>query len=303
MSAGPSLPGGGLPAAPALWLHSGDLRLALRPDLGAAIAGLWLDDLPVLHSTAPADLASPRPSGGFVLAPYSNRLGFRRFSWHGRPCTTAANTPGSPHSMHGVAWARPWAVAAASASRADLVLAHAADADWPFAFQLHQRLHLRHDVLRIELAFTNTHPQAQPVGLGWHPFFHRRPGSRLRANVGHRWARDEASGLPLDRQPHPPLDDAVSALALDHCFDGWLGPARIDDGQLSMVLTASVGRLVVHTPAHLPYFCAEPVGHVNNAVQMADPLAHGLTDLAPGATLSAWFELAVARARIPDTPT
>ncbi len=36
-----------------LELRSGDLRLALRPDLGGSIAGLWLGDVPVLRSTEP----------------------------------------------------------------------------------------------------------------------------------------------------------------------------------------------------------------------------------------------------------
>ena len=34
-------------------LQHGALRLALRPDCGGAITGLWLDDLPVLRSCEP----------------------------------------------------------------------------------------------------------------------------------------------------------------------------------------------------------------------------------------------------------
>ena len=63
-------------------LNQGALRLALRPDLGGCIAGLWFDTLPVLRSTDPAALAASRPSGCYPLVPYSNRLGYRRFRWH-----------------------------------------------------------------------------------------------------------------------------------------------------------------------------------------------------------------------------
>src|SRR5690606_32111180 len=91
-----------------LELHTGPVRLALRPDLGAAIAGLWYDDTPVLRSRAPEELAHVRDSGGFALVPYSNRQGWRRFHWLGEAYQTAANFDGSPHSLHGLAWQRPW---------------------------------------------------------------------------------------------------------------------------------------------------------------------------------------------------
>ncbi|MFZ9656822.1 MAG: aldose 1-epimerase, partial [Limnohabitans sp.] len=58
----------------ALELHSGNLRCALRPDLGGCLAGLWLGDEPVLRSTAPQALKSARESGCFPLVPFSNRI-------------------------------------------------------------------------------------------------------------------------------------------------------------------------------------------------------------------------------------
>ena len=71
----------------AVELRQGALRLALRPDLGGAIAGLWLDDLPVLRSVEPATLASARESASYALVPYSNRIGERQFQWRGRSYT------------------------------------------------------------------------------------------------------------------------------------------------------------------------------------------------------------------------
>ena len=95
-------------SAPAvLELRAGALRLALRLDLGAAVAGLWRAGEPVLDSVEPEALVLARRSGGFVLAPYSNRLGHRRFRFDGQDHTTADNTGGGPHSMHGVAFLRP----------------------------------------------------------------------------------------------------------------------------------------------------------------------------------------------------
>jgi GNAT superfamily N-acetyltransferase len=69
-------------AGAALELRAGALRLALRPDLGGCIAGL-LGELPVLRSTPAERLERARLSGCYPLVPYSNRLGYRRFRWHG----------------------------------------------------------------------------------------------------------------------------------------------------------------------------------------------------------------------------
>ncbi len=282
-------------SAPPVELRAGDLRLALRPDLGGSIAGLWLGDLAVMRSTEAADLATARASGCFPLAPYSNRLGYRRFRWQGQDHTTAPNFDDSPHSVHGTAWHAPWQVASHSATEAELLRVHSPDAGWPFAFELHQRFVLTDSALEVHMAITNTAPAAQPVGLGWHPYFPKRPHSRLHIELTDRWESD-ASGLPTRRVPQPGIDGDVSHLGFDHCFEGWRGAARLRDAKLSMRLTASLPYLVVYTPDAKPYYCVEPVSHVSNAIHMADPTAHGLRTLQPGATFDAWMKLEVGAA-------
>ena len=277
-------------------LRCGDLRLALRADLGGAIAGLWWGDLPVLRSTEPAELGSSRQSGCFPLAPYSNRLGYRRFRWQGKDHTTEPNFDDNPHSVHGVAWQRPWNVVGSNSSagnaQAELGYTHSADAHWPFDFSLRQRFVLTPDALEVHLAFTNTAAQPQPVGLGWHPYFPKRSRSRLHIELTDRWESD-ATGLPTRRVPQPGIDADVSHLAFDHCFEGWRGAARIRDEKFSMRLTSSVPYLVVFTPDTKPYYCVEPVSHVSNAIHMADPAAHGLRSVPAQATVDAWMKLEV----------
>ncbi len=281
---------------PALELRSGELRLALRPDLGGCIAGLWRGDLPVLRSTEPDALSSARLSACYPLAPYSNRLGYRRFRWQGREYTTQPNFDDSPHSVHGVAWQRPWQELAAGADQAELVCRHEADAHWPFAFTLRQRVVLQPAALELHLAFTNDAPAAQPAGLGWHPYFPKRSRSRLHAELTDRWDPD-ASGLPVRKAAQPAgIDGDVAHLDFDHCFEGWRGAARIRDEKLSLRLTSSLSYLVVFTPQTRPYYCVEPVSHLSNAIHMADPLAHGLRSVPPGATVDAWMRLEVAPA-------
>ncbi|HET9822384.1 MAG TPA: aldose 1-epimerase [Burkholderiaceae bacterium] len=275
-------------------LRCGELRLALRPDLGGSIAGLWLGELPVLRSSEPAQLAGPRASGCFPLAPYSNRLGWRRFRWQGREHTTAPNfDDGYPHSLHGTAWREAWRVVHADATNALLSLTHRADAHWPFTFDLDQRFELSANRLRISLALTNIDARTQPVGLGWHPYFPKRSRSRLHIECSGRWESDPATQLPTRHVTQAGIDAELRHLDFDHCFDGWRGGARLRDERFSLTLTSSCERLVVFTPPTRDYFCVEPVSHVNNAIHMVTPESHGLMALAAGQTLEAWMRLQV----------
>ncbi len=277
---------------PTLELRAGSLRLALRPDLGGSIAGLWLGDLPVLRSHEAADLASSRVSGCYPLVPYSGRLGYRRFRWLGQDHTTQPNFDDNPHSLHGVAWQRAWEVVSSSASEAELRYVHTADAHWPFAFEVRQRFVLSPGALEVHLSFHNQAASAQPVGLGWHPYFPKRSRSRLHVELTDRWDSD-ASGLPTRRVPQQGIDGDVTHLAFDHCFEGWKGPARLRDEKVSVKLTSSLPYLVVFTPALKDYYCVEPVSHVSNAIHMAEPAMHGLRSLAAGATQDAWMKLEI----------
>ena len=273
-------------------LHAGAMRLALRPDLGGCIAGLWHRDLSLLRSTEPQALTGPRASACYPLVPYSNRLGYRRFRWKGVDHTTQPNFDGSPHSLHGVGWLRPWQIASSSATEVVLRYRHAADADWPFDFEARQYFHLAPQTLRMQWVFDNLAAIEQPVGLGWHPYFPKRARSRLHIECEGRWEKDAAQ-LPVRKVAQAAIDADVRHLDYDHGFDGWRGAARIRDEAMSLQLSSSLQRLVVFTPPQYDFYCVEPVSHVSNAIHMADPFAHGLRSVAPGASTDAWMQLDV----------
>ena len=286
-----------MPAStPSFELHAGALRLALRPDLGGCIAGLWHRDTPILRSTEPSALTASRPSGCYPLVPYSNRLGYRRFRWKGLDHTTAPNfdTDGniSPHSVHGVGWLRAWEIETSSAQEVVLRYTHRPDGDWPFAFEARQYFTLTPNSLSVQMVFANTAEIAQPVGLGWHPYFPKRSRSRLHIELSHRWDSD-ATQLPVRKVAQPGIDSDVSHLAFDNCFEGWHGPARIRDEKFSLQLSSSMPYLVVFTPQEKEYFCVEPVSHVSNAIHMADPAAHGLRTVPAGETTEAAMRLEI----------
>lgn len=271
-------------------LRAGALRLAVRPDLGGCLAGLWHGTTPLMRSTEPAELNAARQSASFPLVPYSNRIGHHQFRWDNQDYRTAPNFPDSPHSLHGVAWMRPWSVAAANTTRLVLRYSHTPDEHWPFAFHIEQHITLAPDHLTLRFEFTNTDPASQPAGLGWHPYFPARPGSRIELGVSDRWERD-ATLLPTHTVPQPGIAGEVAQFDFDHCFEGWTGSARILDDDFELVLSSSLPYVVVFTPRDRGYFCIEPVSHVNNAIQLPDPLANGLRCLASGQTTSAWMKI------------
>ncbi|HJV63678.1 MAG TPA: aldose 1-epimerase [Albitalea sp.] len=274
-------------------LHAGALRLALRPDLGGSVAGLWHRDTPILRSTEPSLLTNARLSASFPLVPYSNRLAYRRFRWKGHDYTTQANFGDSPHSVHGIGWMRPWTVSSHSAIDIAMRLRHAPDEHWPFAFEATQHFSLTPQALVTQLVVTNTSDTVQPVGAGWHPYFPKRARSRLHIECSDRWDTD-AEQLPVRKVTQPGIDADVAHLDFDNGFEGWRGPARIRDEKFSLQLQSNLTHLVVYTPQDKDYFCVEPVSHVGNAIHMADPAAHGLRALQPGESFEASMTLEVS---------
>ena len=124
------------------------------------------------------------------------------------------------------------------------------------------------------------------MGLGWHPYFPAPQQVQLHMDVSAIWEKD-AVEIPVLRTPHASIDQSLADAAWDHCFDGFGGLARMVYPAHTVALRSDLARAVVFTPAHRQFFCVEPVSHVNNAINTANPVAAGLVLLAPGARCSA----------------
>lgn len=269
----------------------------IEPELGGCIAGLWLDGVPVLRSTR-EPLASARQAGSYPLVPFSNRIGRATLQWQGTSHPLVSNNAPEPHSIHGVGWQRQWTVLESDDSFAMLAYEHHADAAWPFAFDSSQTLRVRGRTLELTLALTNQSSTPAPAGLGWHPFFVKRPGSHISFEATGRWDMG-ADKLPTTRRPAQGLDADCAGLDVDHCFDGWSGVVRLRDELLHTRLNSNLQRLVVFTNGSRDTVAIEPVSHVNNAVNLvaagADAEALGLHTLQPGETLTAQMSIEVER--------
>lgn len=281
-------------------LRAGRLRCELNPGLGGCIAGFWLDDDPVLRSTPAAQLNSARLSGGYPLVPFSNRIGHASLVWQGTQHPLIRNNGDEPHAIHGVGWQREWSVLDHGDASAMLSYEHRPDAAWPFAFDCSHTLRLGASGLELTLALTNQASQPAPAGLGWHPYFVKRPRSRIAFDATGRWEMGPDK-LPTVRKPARGLDVDCAHLQVDHCYDGWSGSAHLRDERLHVTVRSDLTRLVVFTDTTRDYVAIEPVSHANNAVHLyaqgASAADLGLRILQPGETMMAQMSIQAEPAR------
>lgn len=280
---------------PSVILRNGAMHCEVSAQLGAAIAGLWRHDIPILRSTAAVELSQVRLSGCYPLVPFSNRVAHATLVWNGTSHPLVGNFAPEPHAIHGVAWMRPWQVLDAGDDFALLSFEHQADASWPFAFDCSQAFRLSPAALEVTLSATNQSDETVPFGLGWHPFFVKRPASRVRFQAAGRWEMGPDK-LPTQRHANPGMDVDSDSLDIDHCFDGWRGEVVVQDPQMAVRLRSSLDHLVVYTNSRCDFVAIEPVSHVNNAVNMAGPDADKLRELGvhvlqPGESLSATMQI------------
>lgn len=277
-------------------LQSGSLSCDLEPRLGGCIAGLWCGGVPVLRPPPAAGLSSARDAACYPMVPLANRLAHASLQWQGTLYPLVRNEGTEAHAVHGIGWHRPWELLDSDEGFAMLSYEHRPDAFWPFAFDCSQTIRLRDAALELTLSLTNQSSASAPAGLGWHPVFAKRAGARLAFAATGRWER-AADAQPSHRVPSPGVDAACASMALDHCFDGWDGVARLRDPVLAIKLSANLSRLVVFTRPGSDSLAVEPVSHVHDAVALvaagAEPAPLGLVTLAPGESMSARMTLEV----------
>lgn len=281
-------------------LALGSQRLTLDPARGGAVLRWRLGDTDLLRPT-PTGADDVLATACFPLVPYANRIAGGRFSFGGRTASLAPNMAGQRHPLHGDGWRGAWTVEARNADHAELVFVPG-DSAWPWRYAARQTVRLEREALVMALSVTNLDVAPGPFGLGFHPYFPNAREARLTADVGGVWLAD-AEILPERWVAGSPLADwpagaAVQGRALiDHCHTGWARAARIDlgPGRPTLGLTASeaLGCLHVYAPPGEDFFCVEPVSHAPNAVNMADPAAHGVRVLSPGETLAVEMRLQV----------
>lgn len=287
-----------------LRLTYGAASVVIAPECGGGIVGWMQGTTPVLRRALPQTIigGNPHTLGCFPLLPYCNRIGQRRFAWAAAEHRLWPNFGDNPHNIHGLGWQRRWTVGDLQSDAVRLTLDHRPDAGWPFAFRATLDYSLSAHGLSVGMALRNTHDSAAPAGIGLHPHFPKVPGAALRFVASGAW-RNGDDGLPVT---HGPVPDGWSHAAprpveqsrLDHCFTGWDGLADISAGSASLRIEATgVFRcLQVFTPSWADFFCAEPVSHVPDALNLAGlPQDQAMTRLEPGGSLAGTVRFLVSQ--------
>lgn len=279
--------------------HEG-FELGLSPGTGGSVVWFRMGGIDILRPAQAAltPEADRLELAAFPLFPFSGRIGHGRFTWRGRDIQLPLNFPPEPHAIHGHAWQGVWEVVEASATQALLRYTHAPDA-WPWAYLAEQRFVLSKGGLSLDLRLTNLSDETMPAGIGWHPYF-PRGDARIFADVVRIWPPDETLLPTAPRTPEPGeglhTNPAVDSLSLDHPFETRDGVTEIEwpSRRITLRLHTDGGMrfLVVFAPPGQDYFCAEPVSHVPDMVNLDyPPKETGLVALAPGETLNASISL------------
>ena len=274
-------------------LAAAEWEARLLPEQGGAVAALSWRGRDVL---VPLPLgAEPNGSfaGAFLMAPWANRLDRGLLPVAGLEHHLPINRPEDDTAIHGLSRDLPWEVAERAAGR--VVLAQVVVGPPPFHYAARLELALGAEGAALRCSLTNLAEAPCPHGLGWHPFFARPPGTRLRFAATTLFARD-ARCLPVAAQPSSGVDGEEFE-GLDTAFAGWDGVAEIAWPDATLHLAASgawAGNLQVFAPSGGNVLCVEPVSHVPDAPNRPEFAALGaLTMLPPGAALEAQLLLRV----------
>lgn len=258
-------------------LRAGAAECEIWPAAGGSIARLTIGTQEMFRRalTAAPEGSLPLHMASFPLVPYSNRIGFGRFALGGEAIQLEANFPPEPHAIHGTGWTAAWEIASATDSSVVLRHSHQRDAHWPWPFEAEQHIALLNDMLTIEMVARNLSDHVVPLAMGHHPYFDSEAAS-LSFRAVDVWHTGE-DGLPSHTGiPDGAFDFAeggqVKGRALDNCFAGWDGNARIswDRRPLSLDITSNMEAAVVYVPKGEGYFCFEPVPHIINALNLPD---------------------------------
>ena len=212
-------------------LTAGSAVLEVDPRDGGRWTSLSVDGLELLSGTAVDDVPAGVQRGCFAMAPYAGRLGHGVLRFRGAEHRLPVDAP--PHAIHGHVFDVPWE------AHGQTLTARLAG-PWPFAGTVTQELDLRADGLTARLSLHAV--DAQPVTLGYHPWFARRlaRGGDLQVELAfaQQYVLGE-TGLPTGELALPtggPYDD---------CFLGGAPPRLVWPGALTLDLTSSADHWVV----------------------------------------------------------
>ena len=244
-------------------------HLSLNPAVGGSLVNWTVraSGHPLLRPNDPRS-ELPGKLGCYPLVPWSNRIANGGVETPDGWLALTPNSPKDPFPIHGSAWQQPWHVVSQTAQEVVLELR----CETPFAYRAEQRIRLSNGELSIALRVTHLAEKAAWHGLGLHPYFPRRPDTRLQASAAQVWLSD-GTKLPTGLAAVPPewdfrvLSELPESL-VDNGFCQWDGHCRIEQPELGYTLecqATGADYFLLYCPPGLGFFCIEPVSHPVNA--------------------------------------
>ncbi len=171
------------------------LELEILPEAGARLHRLraFGHDLLRTPDDPRTHLDDPFWWGGYVMAPWANRLEARPTEALGRSVDLAANFPDGS-AIHGQVYGRAWG----QLSDASFGVRGGGDG-WPWPYDVRLDVAVTGTTARLGLSLTNLADSPMPGGLGLHPWF-RRP---LEAAI-------HGASVFTSNDPSPPLPSPVT---------------------------------------------------------------------------------------------
>lgn len=293
-------------SVPVVCLAAGAAHAEVVPQLGGGIAGFWWQTLNGRRDwlrPAPARLAADLPPNQlscFPMLPFFGRIRDGMFLWRGQEIRLPHNLAGVPHAVHGHGWQRAWRLDDTDGCSATISYDHEPDS-WPWRYRAVQHVALHEDgSLRIDLSVENRAGTDMPAGLGLHPYFPRRPGSRICARLPFVFhAGADLLPVRLAETDIPFQEGAlVGTLDLDTVFFGWDGHATVDDIDITGGPSARFVTIVARPGRD--FFTFEPTTQCSDAVNApAGAWETGLVELAPGEALALTMRIAPRGGAVP----
>ncbi|HEX6023524.1 MAG TPA: aldose 1-epimerase [Solirubrobacter sp.] len=235
----------------------------------------------------------PWTSGIPLLYPWANRLA--EFGYDG-----VALDPDSPDlyvmnglPLHGLRSAvTGWEVVESGATR--LVAGRELDVpEFPFPHRVEVDAELSKRALTLTTTVT-AHEVPVPIAFGYHPYFKLERDWEIRLPVAERIVVDERQIPTGEREPAGNLDGPLGSRTFDDGFtvapDG--GPFVLEGGgrRIEVAFEHGYPCAQIFAPAVSDVICFEPM------TAAADALRRSPRTVAPGASFSARFSVAVSRA-------
>ena len=202
-------------------LVTDDLELVVLPELGARLHRLRVFGHDLLRTPDDADQHRVEPFwwGGYVMAPWCNRLEAVPVEVAGRTVALASNFPDGT-AIHGQVYRQPWRLDAEATTDTAAFVVEGGGDGWPWRYAVRERLAVAGSVIDLELALTNLDEAPMPGGIGLHPWFLGDPevairGASVFAPNTDTPAEPEPVAGPTDLRQLGPITDGLDATWLE----------------------------------------------------------------------------------------